>query len=40
VCLAASTQVEPEGVALASTVLYDKDGRIGTCAQSLLVEPR
>jgi acyl-coenzyme A thioesterase PaaI-like protein len=40
VCLAASTHVEPEGVALASTVLYDEGGRIGTAAQSLLVEPR
>jgi hypothetical protein len=40
VCMAASTHVEPEGVALASTVLYDEGGRIGTAAQSLLVEPR
>lgn len=40
VCLAASTQVDGGGVALASSVLYDAGGRIGTGAQSLLVAPR
>src|SRR5262249_13703745 len=38
--LAASTQVDGGGVALASSVLYDAGGRIGTGAQSLLVAPR
>ena len=40
VCLDARTQVDPGGVAVASTTLYDQDGRIGTSAQSLLVTPR
>jgi hypothetical protein len=40
VCLDARTQIDPGGVALASTTLYDQDGRIGVGAQSLLVSPR
>ena len=37
VCLDARTQVDPGGVALASSTIYDEDGRIGIGAQSLLV---
>jgi acyl-coenzyme A thioesterase PaaI-like protein len=40
ICLDARTQVDPDGVALASTTLYDENGRIGVGAQSLLVAPR
>jgi hypothetical protein len=36
----ARTQVDPDGVALASTTLYDEGGRIGVGAQSILVAPR
>jgi acyl-coenzyme A thioesterase PaaI-like protein len=40
VCLDARTQVDPDGIGLANTTLWDKHGRIGTAAQSLLVSPR
>lgn len=40
VCLDARTQVDPGGIGLASTTLWDEQGRIGTAAQSLLVSPR
>ncbi|HEX6076248.1 MAG TPA: thioesterase family protein [Micromonosporaceae bacterium] len=40
VCLDARTQVDPGGVGLANTTLWDRSGRIGTAAQSLLVAPR
>jgi acyl-coenzyme A thioesterase PaaI-like protein len=40
VCLDARTQVDPGGVGLAETRLWDRRGRIGTAAQSLLVTPR
>ncbi len=36
----AQTRLEPTGVGLAEAVLYDRDGRIGSCVQSLLLEPR
>ncbi|MGH3734712.1 MAG: thioesterase family protein [Micromonosporaceae bacterium] len=40
VCLDSRTQVDPSGVGLATTTLYDQHGRIGAGAQSLLVAPR
>jgi hypothetical protein len=40
ICLDSRTQVDPAGVALATTTLYDTDGRIGVGAQSLLVAAR
>jgi hypothetical protein len=40
VCLDARTDVDPGGVGLATTTLWDHDGRIGSAAQSLLVSPR
>jgi acyl-CoA thioesterase len=40
VCMDARTQVDAGGVALASSTLYDGDGRIGVGAQTLLVAPR
>ena len=40
VCLDARTAVDPYGVGLATTNLWDRDGRIGAAAQSLLVSPR
>ncbi len=38
--LDARTDVSPEGVAQATSVLHDEAGRIGVSAQSLFVEPR
>lgn len=40
VCLDSRTQLDTAGTAIASTTLFDLDGRIGTAAQSLLVAPR
>jgi hypothetical protein len=40
VCLDARTQVDPNGIGLTSTTLWDEQGRIGTAAQSLLVSSR
>ena len=40
ICMDARTQVDPDGVGLASSTLYDEDGRIGVGAQSLLIAPR
>jgi hypothetical protein len=40
VCLDAVTQPEPDGVGLADTTLYDRRGKIGRAAQSLLVARR
>ena len=38
VCLDASTQVEPTGVGLAESELYDGEGRVGRSLQALLVD--
>ena len=40
ICVDAATQLAEDGVALATSTLYDTDGRIGAGAQSLLVLPR
>lgn len=40
VCLQAVTSIDGAGIGLADTALYDERGRIGRCAQSLLVGPR
>ena len=40
VCLDARTRVGPEGVGLAESVIWDRRGRIGRGAQSLLVSSR
>jgi hypothetical protein len=40
VCLDARTRIDPEGVGLAQSVLWDERGRLGAGAQSLLVAPR
>lgn len=40
VCLDAVTRIGPRGVGLAQSVLWDRRGRIGAGAQSLLVAPR
>jgi acyl-CoA thioesterase len=40
VCVDAATQVAADGVALATSTLYDTDGQIGTGVQSLLILPR
>lgn len=40
VCLDARTRIGPHGVGLATSVLYDASGRIGTGNQTLLVGPR
>jgi hypothetical protein len=40
VCLDARTQVQPAGVGLAESVLFDEHGVIGRSLQSLLVEAR
>lgn len=40
ICLDSHTQLDTAGTAIASTTLFDLDGRIGTAAQSLLVAPR
>lgn len=40
VCLDAATTVQPHGVGLAESVLYDERGRIGRGAQALLIGPR
>lgn len=40
VCLDSSTQIDPDGVGLATTTLWDPRGRIGVAGQSLLVAPR
>lgn len=40
VCLAAETTPGRNGIGLAITRLYDRDGRIGTGAQSLFIAPR
>lgn len=39
-CLRARTTLDPSGVGLAETELYDRDGRLGRGAQSLLVARR
>jgi hypothetical protein len=38
--LDATTRVGPDGTALAESVLYDEQGRVGRALQSLLVQPR
>ena len=38
VCLEAVTEVQPHGVGLAESLLYDEQGPIGRAAQSLLIE--
>jgi hypothetical protein len=38
VCLEATTEVQPHGVGLAESLLYDEQGPIGRAAQSLLIE--
>jgi Thioesterase superfamily. len=40
VCLDARTWVDPDGVGLAESALYDRTGAIGRAAQSLFVAPR
>ncbi|MGH3712790.1 MAG: thioesterase family protein [Micromonosporaceae bacterium] len=40
VCLDSRTQVDPGGTGVATTTLYDSEGRIGSGAQSLLIAPR
>lgn len=40
VCLDAVSRLEPVGVGLAESELWDEEGRIGRSLQSLLVEPR
>jgi hypothetical protein len=37
VCLQAATSIDPAGIGLADTALYDESGRIGRSAQSLVV---
>lgn len=38
--LDAATRVEADGVATAEAELFDEQGRIGRCVQTLLIEPR
>jgi hypothetical protein len=40
VCLDANSTIEPDGIGLAETSLYDTTGRFGRGAQSLYVAPR
>jgi hypothetical protein len=40
VCLQAATSVDPAGIGLADTALFDEQGRIGRAAQSLFVAAR
>jgi hypothetical protein len=40
VCLQAVTLIDSAGIGLADTALYDEQGQIGRCAQSLFVDPR
>ncbi len=40
VCLDATTWVEPDGIGLTDTGLYDEAGLVGRATQSLLVAPR
>ncbi len=40
VCLDATTWVEPDGIGLTDTGLYDEHGLVGRATQSLLVGPR
>lgn len=40
VCLDARTRVEPNGVGMAESRLFDRDGPIGRAVQSLIVEAR
>jgi hypothetical protein len=40
ICLAARTRVDPGGVGLATSALYDRRGQVGRGAQSLLIAPR
>jgi hypothetical protein len=40
VCLDATTRVEPHGIGLAESLLWDEVGRLGSGSQSLLVAPR
>ena len=40
VCLDARTSIDPDGIGLTETALYDRTGPIGRAAQSLFVAPR
>jgi hypothetical protein len=40
VCLDAHTTVDPAGVGLARSTMYDLEGPIGTAIQALFVAPR
>lgn len=40
VCLDAVSRIEPSGVGTAEATLFDEQGRLGHCVQTLLVEPR
>jgi hypothetical protein len=40
VCLDSRTSIDPAGIGMAETGLYDEQGAIGRAAQSLLVGPR
>ncbi len=40
ICVDARSTLDPSGVGLAETELFDVDGRVGRGAQSLLVGPR
>ena len=40
VAIEATSRLEPDGVGTAESNLYDEQGRLGRCVQTLLVEPR
>lgn len=40
VCLDAASRLEPDGVGTAEATLFDTQGRLGRCVQTLLVQPR
>jgi hypothetical protein len=40
VCLDARTRIGPNGVGLATSILYDTERRIGVGNQALLIRPR
>lgn len=40
VCLDATTSIQPDGIGLADTALFDHSGPVGRAAQSLFVAPR
>jgi acyl-Coa thioesterase superfamily protein len=40
VCLDSQTRIDPSGIGLAESVLWDTSGRLGRASQTLLVAPR